>query len=179
MSNTSGQYFLDDGRDIRIGCAEDVLERLRQHQSSNRLIKLIGIVPTHPKEIFDEEKVAFNYFERYKIRKSFYSREILPKIPFYIQDRILERNDLLDNIVKRTGTIQTLWGEESLTSIRERCDIFPNQFVTIMGRAGTKAGERPRKFVIEGKTYHVSERAKNLIQSIIRDTKEKHGIVWV
>jgi hypothetical protein len=42
-----------------------------------------------------------------------------------------------------------------------------------MGKAGTKSGERPRTFTIEGKTYKVSERAKRLIQSIVRDTKNK------
>ncbi len=42
-----------------------------------------------------------------------------------------------------------------------------------MGKAGTQSGEKPRKFVIEGKTYFVGERAKKLIQSIIRDTRAK------
>ena len=45
-----------------------------------------------------------------------------------------------------------------------------------MGRAGTKLGEKPRKFTIEGKNYIVSEKAKRFIQSIIRDTKQKYGI---
>lgn len=174
MDKTSGQYFLDDGRYVRIGCAQDIQQRLGQHQSSNNNIKLIGLVPTDIKEIFDEEKKAFNYFEKYKVRKSFYSRKILPEIPHYIQDRILERSNLLEKQIERTGTVQTLWGPESLVIHRERCDIFPDQFVSFMGRAGTKKGERPRKFVIEGKTYHVSERAKRLIQSIIRDTKDKY-----
>jgi len=175
---TSGQYFLYDGTDVRIGCAKDIEERLRKHQSSNRNIKLVAIVPTDPKEIFDEEKKAFNHFQDYKLPKtgsgeSFYSKDILNKIPGYVNDRLLERANLLNTHLQRNGVIQTLWGEESLISFRERCDIFPDQYVTFMGKAGTKSGERPRTFTIEGKTYKVSERAKRLIQSIIRDTKSK------
>jgi len=174
----SGQYFLDDGTNIRIGCAKDIERRLREHQSSNKNIKLVAIVPTDPKEIFDEEKKAFNHFQDYKLPKtgsgeSFYSRDILNKIPGYVQDRLLDRANLLNTHLKRNGTVQTLYGEENLISFRERCDIFPDQYVTFMGKAGTKSGERPRTFTIEGKTYKVSERAKRLIQSIIRDTKNK------
>ncbi len=175
---TSGQYFLDDNKDIRIGCSENIEERLRKHQSSNRNIKLVAIIPTDPKEIFDEEKKAFNHFQDYKLPKtgsgdSFYSRDCLPKIAGYVNDRILDRANLLNTQLKRTGTIQTLFGEENLISFRERCDIFPDQYVTFMGKAGTQKGERPRTFTIEGKIYQVSERAKRLIQSIIRDTKAK------
>ena len=65
---TSGQYFIDDGTDIRIGCSEDIESRLKKHQSSNRKAKLVAIIPTDPKEIFDEEQKAFNYFKEYKLR---------------------------------------------------------------------------------------------------------------
>ena len=171
---TSGQYFLDDGVDIRIGCAKDVAERLKQHQSSNKNIKLIALVPTDSKEIFDEEKKAFNHFKDYKLKNSFYNRDdVLPKIATYVNDRLLDRANLLNTHLKRTGIIQTVYGEENLISFRERCDIFPDQYVTFMGKAGTQKGERPRTFTIEGKTYKVSDRAKRLIQSIIRDTKNK------
>jgi len=140
---TSGQYFLDDNKDIRIGCSENIEERLRKHQSSNRNIKLVAIIPTDPKEIFDEEKKAFNHFQDYKLPKtgsgdSFYSRDCLPKIAGYVNDRILDRANLLNTQLKRTGTIQTLFGEENLISFRERCDIFPDQYVTYMGKAGTQ-----------------------------------------
>ena len=176
MKTNSGVYFGCDEKEIRIGCSANVTLRLKEHQSSNNRFKLVGFIPTDKKEIFDEEDKAFNYFKDYKIRNSFYDISILPKISYYIQDRILERNELLNKIIKRTGTIQTVYGEENLTSFRLRCDIFPEQFVTFMGRAGTKSGERPRKFIIEGKTYIVSEKAKKLIQSIIRDTKQKYGV---
>ena len=63
---TSGQYFIDDGTDIRIGCSEDIESRLKKHQSSNRKAKLVAIIPTDSKEIFDEEQKAFNYFKEYK-----------------------------------------------------------------------------------------------------------------
>jgi|SRR5210317_1173500 hypothetical protein len=169
----SGTYFLSDEKEIRIGCAEDVEKRYRQHLSSNFRTKIVGFIPTDPKEIFVEEQKAFNHFSDYKIRNSFYDITILPKIPFYINDRIITRTNCLNNLKKRTGIIQTLWGEENLTNFRQRCDIFPDQFVTFMGKAGTKSGEKPRKFVIGGKTYYVSEKAKRLIQSIVRDTKEK------
>jgi len=177
-SKISGQYFLDDGTDIRIGCSKDIKERVSKHQSSNNNIKIVAIVPTDPKEIFDEEHKAFNHFQDYLLPKkgsgeSFYSRDILDKIPGYVVDRTLERENLLNKQIKRTGTIQTLWGEESLISFRERCDIFPDQYVAFKGKAGTKSGERPRKETIEGKTYKVSERGKRLIQSIRRDTKNK------
>jgi len=180
---TSGQYFLDDGKDIRIGCSENIEKRLSKHQSSNRNIKLVAIIPTDPKEIFDEERKAFNHFQDYKLPKtgsgdSFYSRDdVLPKISDYVSDRILDRTNLLNTQLKRTGTIQTLFGEENLISFRERCDIFPDQYVTYMGKAGTQKGEKPRTFIIEGKKYKVSERAKKLIQSIIRDTKRKFDYV--
>ena len=171
---TSGQYFLDDGTDIRIGCSENTEERLRKHQSSNRKIEIVGFIPTDSKEIFDEERKAFNYFKDYKLINSFYSRDdVLPKIAGYVSDRILERTNLLNTQLKRTGTIQTLFGEENLVSFRQRCDIFPDQYVTYMGKAGTQKGEKPRTFTIEGKKYNVSNRAKELIQSIIRDTKAK------
>ena len=171
---TSGQYFLDDGTDIRIGCSENTEERLRKHQSSNRKIEIVGFIPTDSKEIFDEERKAFNYFKDYKLINSFYSRDdVLPKIAGYVSDRILERTNLLNKQLKRTGTIQTLFGEENLVSFRQRCDIFPDQYVTYMGKAGTQKGEKPRTFTIEGKKYNVSNRAKELIQSIIRDTKAK------
>ena len=171
---TSGQYFLDDGTDIRIGCSENIEERLRKHKSSNRKIEIVGFIPTDSKEIFDEEKKAFNYFKDYKLLNSFYSRDdVLPKIAGYVSDRILERTNLLNTKLKRTGTIQTLFGEENLISFRERCDIFPDQYVTYMGKAGTQKGEKPRTITIEGKKYNVSNRAKKLIQSIIRDTKAK------
>jgi hypothetical protein len=174
----SGQYFLDDGTDIRIGCSDDTLSRLKKHQSSNRKIEIVGFIPTDSKEIFDEEKKAFNYFKDYKLLNSFYSRDdVLPKIAGYVSNRILERTNLLNTQLKRTGTIQTLFGEENLISFRERCDIFPEQYVTYMGKAGTQKGEKPRTFTIEGKTYKVSERAKRLIQSIIRDTKRKFDYV--
>ena len=171
---TSGQYFLDDGTDIRIGCSENTEERLRKHQSSNRKIEIVGFIPTDSKEIFDEERKAFNYFKDYKLINSFYSRDdVLPKIAGYVSDRILERTNLLNTQLKRTGTIQTLFGEENLVSFRQRCDIFPDQYVTYMGKAGTQKGEKPRTFTIEGKKYNVSNRAKELIQSIRRDTKAK------
>ena len=171
---TSGQYFIDDGTDIRIGCSEDIESRLKKHQSSNRKAKLVAIIPTDPKEIFDEEQKAFNYFKEYKLRDSFYSRDdVLPKIAGYVNDRLLDRANLLNLHLKRNGTVQTLYGEENLINFRERCDIFPDQYVTFMGKAGTKSGESPRTFTIEGKTYKVSERAKRLIQSIVRDSKNK------
>jgi hypothetical protein len=176
MKKNSGVYFGSDEKEIRIGCSIDVWDRTKNHQSSNNRYKVVGFIPTDKKEIFDEENKAFNYFQDYKIRNSFYDISILAKIPHYIQDRILEKNELLNKIIKKTGTIQTLWGEENLTSFRQRCDIFPEQYATFMGRAGTKLGEKPRKFTIEGKNYIVSEKAKRFIQSIIRDTKQKYGI---
>lgn len=169
----SGTYFLNDEKEIRIGCGKNIEERYKQHLSSNFRTKIVGFIPTHSKEIFEEEQKAFNYFSDYKIRNSFYDIAILPKIPFYINDRILTRTNCLNNLKKQTGKIQTLWGEENLTNFRQRCDIFPEQFVTFMGKAGTQSGEKPRKYVIENKIYFVSDKAKRLIQSIIRDTKAK------
>jgi hypothetical protein len=50
---------------------------------------------------------------------------------------------------------------------------FQISLLLLWVKLGTKSGEKPRKFVIGGKTYYVSEKAKRLIQSIVRDTKEK------
>jgi len=169
----SGVYFGSAEIYVRIGCAKDIDDRRSTHEGSNLNFKLIGVIITDEKEIFDEEKRAFNYFEKYKIKKSFYDKKIIELIPQYITQRTLERANLSKKQTKRTGTIQTLWGEENLTSHRKRCDIFPEQYVAFMGKAGTKNGEKPRRFTIEGKTYEVSNRAKDFIQSIRRDTKQK------
>ena len=65
--------------------------------------------------------------KEYKLRDSFYSRDdVLPKIPGYVNDRLLDRANLLNLHLKRNGTVQTLYGEENLINFRERCDIFPD-----------------------------------------------------
>ena len=171
---SSGVYFLDDKRDVRIGGAVDIEKRVNTHKSSNRNTEIIAVILTSPEEWREEEREAHAYFENYKLKNSFYDRDkVLPMIEHYVNRRNLERANLHKKQVKRTGTISTLYGEESLLSLRKRCDIFPNQYVAFMGKAGTKKGEKPREFVIEGKKYCVSNRAKELIQSIRRDIKKK------
>lgn len=171
---SSGVYFLDDGRDVRIGGSANIEKRVNTHKGSNKNSEIISVIITSPEEWLEEEKEAHTYFENYKLKNSFYDRnKVISMIPHYVNRRILERANLFKKQVKRTGIINTVYGEKSLLSLRKRCDIFPNQYVAFMGKAGTKKGEEPRKFVIEGKTIFVSNKAKELIQSVRRDTKQK------
>ena len=80
MKKNSGVYFGSYEKEIRIGCSIDVWDRTKNHQSSNNRYKVVGFIPTDKKEIFDEENKAFNYFQDYKIRNSFYDISILAKI---------------------------------------------------------------------------------------------------
>ena len=172
-------YFIDDGNSVRIGEAKNFKKRLRQHESSRgkESTKVVGLLPVRDKERKDEEEIAFKYFQKYRLpndTKSFYSREILSMISDYITERQLTKQGIEKQLEKRIGTTQTVYGEENLSIFREWCDIFPHQKVCILGKAGTKLGERPRKFTFEGKDYFVGPKAKDLCQMIIRDTKIKY-----
>ena len=169
----SGVYFLDDSKYIRIGCSNNIKDRIRQHRSSNHAVKVIATISTDAKEIRDEENRAFNYFSDYIVEKSFYDRVIKDKIVHYVNDRVLQRSNLLEEQKKRTGVVQTLWGPESLSALRPRCDWFPEQFASIMGKAGTQKGEKPRIIYLEGKKRVLGPKGKTIYQSVVRDTKSK------
>ena len=172
-------YFLLNGEEVRIGECKDFAKRLKAHQSSRGKgsTKVIALFPVSVKDRKTEETKAFNYFEKYRVpgeTKSFYSKEIIDMISDYILDRQLIKQGIEKDVEKRTGTKLTVFGNENLSKFRDWCDIFPHQKVTYMGKAGSIKGETPRTFNIEGKEYKVGSSGKNLIQSIIRDTKKKY-----
>ena len=178
---TQGIYFIDDGDNIRIGESTDLDERLKTHRSSRgknkTLLRNFMPLPDDTQgELFTAEEAAFEYFKDFRVKgetKSFYTRDILPLIADYITTITIEKYNVEQNKIENTGTIQTVYGQECLSVLRKKCDVFPEQDVAYYGKAGTHQGEKSRKFIFEGQIFHVGSKAKALFQLIIRDTKKK------
>tara|TARA_E500000178_G_scaffold289154_1_gene292121 strand:+ start:278 stop:820 length:543 start_codon:yes stop_codon:yes gene_type:complete len=169
----SGVYFLGGDKRVRIGEAKDLEKRIKTHISSRANTDVIDLLECLSNETKKEEKLAQDYFKEYHDRDSFYFEEIRPLIPGYIKQRKLDRINFNNKLIIKKGTINTLWGPETITNHLPRCDMFPELYAGYMGRKDTKSGLKPRSIVIEGKRYYQSELFKKWYQKIARHIKEQ------
>ena len=173
MTKKSGVYFISDDNEIRIGESKDLDERIKQHNSSRSKTEILAILPCEPHGTKLEEEEAQEYFRQYHIRGSFYSIEIKDMISDYINKRTLDRMDIKKKEIKRKGTVNTLWGPESITEWLPNCSVYPHKFAGYMDEPSSKTGFRPRQVTVLGEVMYLSEKAKRLYQNIVKDTKIK------
>ena len=81
-------YFLFDGQYVKIGKADNLTERLIALTTNNpRDIKILATITVGKNNIFKEERLAHEFFEKYKIKGEWFSEDILPLLPDYIKKK--------------------------------------------------------------------------------------------
>ena len=152
-------YFISDGEYIKIGKADDLEARLIKFQTDNprpiEILATIQVIDTPT--IFEEERLAHDYFQQYRVKGEWFKKDILPLIPNYVKTRggeILKETVKLLN--RKQTIIGTLEGPKPINFFRPKCYFFPHLPAQIKGRAGP--GETYRTISWQGKRVYVSGR---------------------
>ncbi len=124
-----GNYFVSDGRAIKIGKAKDIDQRLLELQTGNsQLLKLLSYIPcTSHDGMSAEERRSHNYFMKYHLLGEWYSPSE-EQVYEYCERRggiILNEESKLE---RRTPTVvRTIFGPENGRGFVPRCYFYPDQ----------------------------------------------------
>ncbi len=159
-------YFLFDGQYVKIGKADNLTERLISLTTNNpRDIKILATITVGKNNIFKEERLAHEFFEKYKIKGEWFSEDILSLLPDYIKKRNGVISNLEEQYLSRKQTmVATLEGLKPINSFRPRCHFFPHLPAQIKGKAGP--GETYRTILYKDKRVFISGSFWNIYREI-------------
>jgi len=162
-------YFISDGDYVKIGKADDLTERLVTITTHNpRDIKILATIKVGKNNIFKEERLAHEFFENYRIKGEWFSKDILPLLPDYIKKRNGFILNLEEKYLNRKQTmVATLEGLKPINSFRPRCHFFPHLPAQIKGKAGP--GETYRTILFKGKRVFISGSFWNIYRELLKN----------
>ena len=147
VDNKFGNYFISDGRAIKIGKAGDIDQRLLDLQTGNSqpLILLSYIPCTSQDGMSAEERKSQNHFMKYHLQGEWYSPSE-EQVYEYCEERggiILNEESKLE---RRTPTVvSTLFGPENGRGFVPPCYFYPEQLAHADMTFGAQANNAGKK----------------------------------